>query len=147
MKTNNERILEERQRIQDTLESLYHTTINHIITVDLTHTSKRNPFTNTMEPCIKCVEHRTKEVIGWFPESMIFIDYQTQMTGFINHKRNGRYYVCLDKQQTPNRYQYHIVKDYCQKHNLTMPAYDARAYYDIYDKINAEKGMLQKVPA
>ena len=146
MKTNNENILEERQRIQDTLESLYHTATNHIITVNLTHTNKLNPCTDELEPYIKCVEERTKKVIGWIPEKMLSIPFQNQMTGFIKYDSKGKYYVNITKQKAPTTKQYHFIKDYCKKNHLALPAYDIRAYYDIFRKIRAQKSEFQKIP-
>ena len=147
MKTNNESILEERQRIQNTLESLYRTAPNHIITVNLTHTSKHNPCTDEPEPYIKCVEERTKEIIGWIPEAMLSIPFQSQVTGYIKYDGKGKYYVNITKQKAPTAKQYHFIKGYCEKNHLAVPAYDIRAYYDIFKMIRAKKSEFQKIPA
>ena len=147
MKTNNENILEERQRIQDTLESLYYTATSHVITVDLIRMNKRNPRTDALEPYIKCVEHRTKRIIGCFPESKLSIPFHNEMTGFIRYNGKGKYYVSITKRKAPNAKQYHFIKDYCKKNHMEMPAYDIRAYYDIFKMIRAEESEIQKIPA
>lgn len=115
---------------QDVLKELA-TTRGTIITVDLKKTTYHNDETNEDESAIKCVEHATKQVIGWIPRANIAAMSHSQMTGFIGHNKHG-YYVALDNQQAPSQAQYHAVKDICNRNGFVMPAYDKRAYGAIF---------------
>lgn len=113
----------ERQHI---LASLYKSSPRHIITVDLKET------TYDGERAIKCFEHKTKQCIGWIPKKDIESVEHSQMTGFIN-KSKKRFSVALDEQKKPSTKQYQMVKHVCNEMQMTMPAYDTRAYVDIFE--------------
>lgn len=100
-------------------------TRGNIITVDLKYTTYNG------EPAIKCIEHTTRQVIGWIPKTDIANMQHHQMTGFIDHSKKG-YSVRLDEQIAPSRAQYHTVKQVCAKNGMVMPAYDRRAYTQIF---------------
>ena len=103
-----------------------------IITVDLKHVAFHNPETNENEPAIQCIEHATKHLIGWIPRTDIaMMNGCRQMTGFIRLSKK-RYSVQLEEQIAPSPAQYRMVKEFCQKHNMQMPAYDRRAYTQIF---------------
>lgn len=134
---NNEETDDNRNR-QEILKELL-TTYGAIITVDLKQTVYANPKTGKNEPAIKCVEHRTKQVIGWIPRTMInnLINVK-QMTGFISYAHKT-YSVALAEQKAPTRAQYHYMKDICKKNNYQMPAYDVRAYGAIFAQVKNKK--------
>lgn len=96
-----------------------------IITVDL----KRTQYNG--ELAIKCIEHTTRQVIGWIPKSDIDKITHSQMTGFIDYGKHG-YSVRLDWQHAPTAKQYHYVKSLCTKHGIELPAYDIRAYAYVF---------------
>ena len=103
-----------------------------IITVDLKHTTYEG------EPAIKCIEHSTKQCIGWIPKTKISEIKDRQMTGFIN-KSKIRYSISLDVQKKPSTKQYQMVKSVCGEMEITMPAYDVRAYTPIFQMVRNKK--------
>lgn len=107
-----------------------------IITVNLYRTNWLNPKTGKYEHAIKCVEHDSKEVIGWIPKTDIDKIKEKQMTGFIGFVK-GTYNVALDVQKCPTQAQYHAMKDICKSTGIPMPAYDVRAYAPVFAQAKA----------
>lgn len=109
------------------LGQLYETAPRHMITVDLKETTFEG------ERAIKCMEHKTKQCIGWIPKVNIPSVINKQMTGFINKSARG-FSVILDEQKKPTSKQYQMIKHICEKTGKPMPAYDVRAYVDLFEK-------------
>lgn len=124
---------ESRQTI---LKNLLKATTTGIITVDLKHVDFVNKDGET-EDAIKCVEHSTKQVIGWIPRANIEATTERQVTGFIRYYKNKGYSCVLDTQMKPTQAQYHYIKSYCKANGIAMPAYDLRAYYSVFALITA----------
>jgi hypothetical protein len=105
-----------------------------IFTADLIYTSYKDEF------AIKVREHATKQIVGWIPRDdlYMFADKKIkQMTGFINYY--GVYCVRLEEQQAPTHEQYAYMKDLCGQNNWGMPAYDRRAYANIFNMVHLVK--------
>lgn len=98
-----------------------------IITVDLIETT----FGPNEEYAVKCLEHSTRQMIGWIPKTELANVKHSQMTGFIDHSKVG-YSVRLDNQKAPSQRQYYAVKHICEKNGIAMPAYDIRAYVTVF---------------
>ena len=96
-----------------------------IITVDLVETTFNGEY------AVKCIEHSTRQMIGWIPKTELANVRHLQMTGFIDHSRVG-YSVRLDNQKAPSQRQYYAVKHICEKNGVAMPAYDIRAYVTVF---------------
>lgn len=96
-----------------------------IITVDLVETTFNGEY------AVKCIEHSTRQMIGWIPKTELANVKHSQMTGFIDHSRIG-YSVRLDEQKAPSQKQYYAVKHICEKNGVMMPAYDIRAYVTVF---------------
>lgn len=96
-----------------------------IITVDLVETTFNGEY------AVKCIEHSTRQMIGWIPKTELASVRRLQMTGFIDHSRIG-YSVRLDEQKAPSQKQYYAVKHICEKNGVMMPAYDIRAYVTVF---------------
>lgn len=101
-----------------------------IITVDLKYTTFEGA------PAIKCVEHKTREVIGWIPKTDIGLmtdkGKPSQLTGFVRQSQRG-FSVQLDEQKAPSPKQYRMAVAISRKNGIDMPAYDVRAYGDIWE--------------
>lgn len=100
----------------------------HILTVDLIYTEYNNEF------AIKVKDHTTKQVLGYIPKSdldKISSQKIRQMTAFIRFYKNC-YSVQLDRINQPTKEQYCYMKHICEENNLAMPAYDKRAYAEIF---------------
>lgn len=104
-----------------------------IITVDLIYTKYKNEF------AIKVREHATKQIIGWVPKISLdkFADKKIkQMTGFISY--HGSWCVKLTEQEAPTHKQYAYMKHLCEERGYAMPAYDKRAYNNIFAVLEAK---------
>lgn len=98
---------------------------NGIITIDIVKT------TYDGKPAMKCVEHSTRQVIGWIPKAELDTVSAAQMTGFIRESKRGlSVQLCEQKKPTPK--QYRMVQAICRSKNIAQPAYDVRAYADIF---------------
>lgn len=99
-----------------------------IITVDLIYTKYGNDF------AIKLREHATKQIIGWIPKDKLNLFKEKkirQMTGFISNY--GIWSVRLFMQEAPTHQEYRYMKYLCNKSGCAMPAYDKRAYKEIFN--------------
>ena len=102
-----------------------------IITVDLVYTKFNNEF------AIKLVEDVTGKEIGWIPRAELhkFVSCNIhQMTGFIGYYNN--YYVKLSTQLAPSRDDYERMCQLCTRYGYSMPAFDVRAYMQIFANTN-----------
>lgn len=124
-------------RHRQTILKEFYQTKDGIITVDLKRVIFLNPDTHQYEPAIQCIEHTTKQLIGWIPKTEIQYTTQRQMTGFILFYKNT-YSVRLNDQIAPSPAQYKMVKQICQQQHLVMPAYDVRAYVKIFQLIRTK---------
>lgn len=108
-------------------------TMPKYIKVNLRHTVFDN------EDAIKCIESKTKKVIGWIPKTLIQeLWTKKSMTGIVNNYKNT-YSVSLMEQENPTRNQYWAVKKICEKNPSQLPVYDKRAYTQFI--INNRKGL------
>ena len=116
---------------QETLKELVELN-RSIITVDLVYTTFNNEF------AIKLVENSTGREIGWIPRSELYKFTSCnirQMTGFIGYY-NNTYYVRLSEQLAPSREDYYKMYQLCTRYGYSMPAYDVRAYLQIFANTN-----------
>lgn len=98
----------------------------NILTVDLKVTEYEG------EKAIKCIEHKTKQMLGWIPKTDIEKVKHSQMTAFIRKSKRG-YSAALDIQKKPTRNQYYYVGKLCERYGMEQPAYDIRAYAQIFE--------------
>jgi len=99
----------------------------HIITVNLVYTEYEGEF------AIKVNEKSTGQTIGYIPKKdldRVKNSKTKQMTGFI--RNYGQFCVQLDSVQQPTHNQYMYMKSLCAHTNHAMPAYDKRAYSEIF---------------
>lgn len=97
-----------------------------ILTVDLKETTYEG------EKAIQCIEHKTRQMLGWIPKKDIENIKHSQMTGFIRKSKRG-YSVMLDEQKAPTRNQYYYIGKLCDRYGIERPAYDVRAYAHVFE--------------
>ena len=103
-----------------------------IITVDLIYTQFNGEF------AIKLVENTTGREICWIPKTELYKFTACnirQMTGFIGYY-NNTYYIRLSEQLAPSREDYERMCKLCTRYGYGMPAYDVRAYLQIFSNTN-----------
>lgn len=130
---------------QSILEYLMNKLNRNIITLNLEYTSFDG------EQAIKCREKYTGKVVGWIPKKFVATvaaSRNKQMTGFIGFvkMKDGTdcYYVEITEQERPTPKQYTAMKYICREHNIQMPAYDKRAYKQVFAKVNESKPVKNK---
>ena len=117
---------EDGESRQEILKELYNSG-RRIVTVDV------KPTTFEGDRAIRLIEHHTKKMLGWVPKDEIKNIKHSQMTAFIDFStKTGKYSARIDEQKKPTPKQYEYVKYLCTAYRRPMPAYDVRAYADVF---------------
>ena len=105
------------------------------ITVNLIKQTFSNAKTGENEPAIACIEKVTKQQLGFISRNDLNRPEVTnvrQLTGqvrcFQNENNQTTFYCEIAPVQAPDSEMYANMKKLCAANNLTLPAYDVRAY-------------------
>ena len=112
------------------------------VTCKLVETKFQDKKTGIFEKAIKVFCNRN--LIGWIPKRDLenSLTKHKTLTGCIDIYKD-KYHVTLSAQEHPSSAQYAYMKAVCAKQNWLMPAYDKRAYAQVFEYMRINNLMLE----